>query len=93
MKKLIAVIFIAVLVTGCAGTPINMSHARMVKVGMTEAEITGLMGKPYSITTKGDDQIWVWANANGITGAHTALSYGMHDGKVTSVPTIPSSFQ
>lgn len=93
MKKLITVVFVALIVSGCAGTPINMSRARMIKVGMTEAEVTGLMGKPYSITTRGDDQIWVWANANGLTGAHTALSYIMRDGKVTSVPTIPSSFQ
>lgn len=93
MKKLLTMIFIGLIVAGCAGTPINMSRAREVKVGMTETEVTDLMGKPYSITTRGDEQIWVWANANGITGAHTVLSYGMRDGKVVSVPTIPNSFQ
>jgi outer membrane protein assembly factor BamE (lipoprotein component of BamABCDE complex) len=59
MKRLIAAAILAIFFTGCAGTKIDMARARTVKVGMSEAEITQIMGKPYSVISKGDTQVWV----------------------------------
>lgn len=93
MRKFLIAIAACAALAGCAGTKFDFEAARQVKVGMTEAEVQELMGRPYSVTTKGDSQIWVWSYANGMTGAHQAVSFVMKDGKVESVPKIPESFK
>ncbi|WP_306522153.1 outer membrane protein assembly factor BamE [Rheinheimera sp.] len=92
MKYVIAV-FLTLTLIACAGTPFNFENARQVKVGMVESEVTNLMGSPYLVTTKGEEQIWVWSYANGMSGASKSISFVMKDGKVISVPTIPDSFK
>ena len=92
MKYVIAV-FLTLTLIACAGTPFNFENARQVKVGMAESEVTSLMGSPYLVTTKGEEQIWVWSYANGMSGASKSISFVMKDGKVISVPTIPDSFK
>lgn len=94
MKKLLLMITFAALLTGCAaGTPFTYDSARQVKIGMTEAEVVSLMGNPYSVTSRNDEQMWVWSHANAMTGASRVVSFKMKDGKVVEVPTIPASFQ
>jgi outer membrane protein assembly factor BamE (lipoprotein component of BamABCDE complex) len=93
MKKFLIVALAAALIAGCAGTKINWDRARTVQVGMTDAQLTEIMGKPYMVTTRGDDQIWVWSYANGMTGSHGAISYTLREGKVVAVPKIPDSFK
>lgn len=80
------------LLIGCAGSSFKFDDARRVEVGMTESQLTQLMGKPYSVTSRGDTQIWVWVHYNGLTGGMNKISFIMKDGKVYSVPTIPKSF-
>ncbi|HZZ79817.1 MAG TPA: outer membrane protein assembly factor BamE [Gemmataceae bacterium] len=79
------------LLAGCAGTPFQFDTARQVKVGMTDKQLTELMGTPYMVTTMGDKQIWVWSEANFMGGSQTE-SFTLQNGKVTSVPAIPDSF-
>lgn len=93
MKKSLIIALVAVLIAGCAGTKFNWDHARQLQVGMTEAEVVQLLGKPYGVTTRGDQQIWVWSYANGMTGSTQSLAVPMKDGKVISVPKIPDSFK
>lgn len=92
MKRLLASLVI-LLLAACAGSKFSFDNARQVKVGMNEAEITQLLGAPYSVVSKGDTQIWIWSYANGMTGAHQSVSFPMSGGKVASLPTIPASFK
>lgn len=92
MRALIVISLLAAL-SGCAGTNFSYENARQVKVGMTEAEVTRLMGQPYSVASRGDEQMWVWSRANGFTGASRSVSFKMKDGRVIEVPQIPESFE
>lgn len=93
MKTLIAMVF-AVILTGCAGSgSINWDNARQVKAGMTESQLTNLMGHPYSIRAQGDTQIWVWVYVNGLTGSSSSVAVPMKDGKVTADLKVPDSFK
>jgi outer membrane protein assembly factor BamE (lipoprotein component of BamABCDE complex) len=84
---------IALALAACAGTNFSFDNARQVQVGMTEAQVTQLMGAPYMVTTKGEQQIWVWSHVNGLTGGSQSVTFTFKDGKVTTVPVIPQSFK
>lgn len=92
MGKTAALLLAGLLVSACAGTPFSFDQAREVKVGMTEPQVEQLMGKPYLVTTRGNQEIWVYSFANAFGGAKE-VSYVFVDGKVTQVPTIPASFK
>ncbi len=92
MRLLLLAVVFAVL-AGCAGSRFTFDNARQVKPGMSESDVTQLLGPPYSVTSRGDTQIWVWSYANGLTGAHQSVAFPMQGGKVVSVPTIPASFR
>jgi hypothetical protein len=79
--------------SGCAGTSFSYDDARKVTVGMTEEQVTQIMGPPYSVVSRSDGQMWIWSHANGMTGASRVISFRLVDGKVVEVPTIPTSFK
>ncbi|WP_434703061.1 outer membrane protein assembly factor BamE [Pseudomonas sp. Z1-12] len=89
----VATAVLALVLAGCAGTNFSYDDARKVKVGMTEDEVTQIMGPPYSVVSRADGQMWVWSHANGMSGASRVISFRMVDGKVVEVPVIPSSFK
>ncbi|MES2116822.1 MAG: hypothetical protein V4578_16795 [Pseudomonadota bacterium] len=91
MKKILVTMLTLAIISGCAGTRFSWDQARMVKVGMTEAELTSLMGRPYMVSTKGDVQLWIWSEASAFGGSRS-VSFPMKAGKVSSLPTIPASF-
>lgn len=84
---------LALVLSGCAGTSFSYDEARKVKVGMTEEQVTQIMGPPYSVVSRADGQMWIWSHANGMTGASKVISFRLVDGKVVEVPTIPTSFK
>lgn len=84
---------LALVLSGCAGTSFSYDEARKVKLGMTEDQVTQIMGQPYSVVSRADGQMWIWSYANGMTGASRVISFRMVGGKVVEVPTIPSSFK
>lgn len=92
MKKLISIFALAATLVGCAGTPIKWDNARQIKTGMSEAEVTTLMGKPYMVSSREVGQRWIWTFATGFGGAET-MTVDFKDGKVVSVPPIPASFK
>lgn len=92
MRILFAVFLSAAVLTGCAGTNFTYEQARRVEVGMTEAEVTRIMGKPYSVVSRPDGQMWVWSRANAF-GSAKAVSFRLRDGLVVEVPDIPDSFR
>lgn len=92
MKKLaIVAAFSAALLVACAGTYFEWDNARKLKTGMTQAEVTELMGRPYSVTSVPGKSIWVWSWATGF-GDTKAMSVTFVGGKLTGVPEIPESF-
>ena len=92
MRTFLGSLLLATALAGCAGTPFRFDDARKVKVGMTEKELTALMGSPYMVTTKGDEQIWVWSAATAF-GTSKFVSFPLRDGKVSAVPYLPESFR
>jgi len=95
MKKWVAIL-VAALLTACAGSgTIKWDQARSLKVGMTEAQVTSLMGRPYQAQVVGNDSTyrWVWVNVNMLTGGSPEkMSAEFKEGVVVSVPVIPASF-
>ena len=65
MKKVFALLLASLLLTACAtaGTKFDFSQARQIRVGMTEQEVVQIMGKPMSVTARGQSQVWVWSYA------------------------------
>jgi len=59
---------------------------------MTESELHQLMGKPNVVTSSGDHVRWIYSFATGLGDARS-VSFGLTDGKVTEVPSIPESFK
>ncbi|TBU75196.1 outer membrane protein assembly factor BamE domain-containing protein [Phytopseudomonas daroniae] len=91
MRIIISVLLAAVLY-GCAGTNFSFDKARQVEVGMTEAQVQQLLGRPYTVVSRGGSQLWVWSHGNAFGGSRS-VSFEMQNGQVVSVPEIPSSFK
>lgn len=91
MRHRLIALLMAATVADCAGTRFSFDEARQIKVGMTEAEVTERLGRPYSVATRGDTQVWVWSYSSTF-GDTRAISFIFKDGKVQAVPPIPSSF-
>jgi outer membrane protein assembly factor BamE (lipoprotein component of BamABCDE complex) len=90
-KAILLACSVVVVLAACAGTAFNWSQARSVTVDMTEKQLTDAMGKPYLVTTRGDQEIWVYSYASGL-GVAKSVSYILQDGKVIGIPKIPDSF-
>ena len=95
MKKFIAMLAVLVL-TACAGSgSIKWDEARKLKVGMTEKEVTEVMGRPYQAQVVGNDggYRWVWVDVNLMRGGGAEkMSAEFKNGVVVNVPVIPDSF-
>jgi hypothetical protein len=93
MRKIVIVAALAAIIAGCAGTKFSFDRARQVTVGMSEAEVITLMGNPYSVSTLGDKELWIWSYANGVSGGSRTISFLLNDGRVVETPNIPKSFK
>ncbi len=49
------------------------------------------MGRPYLVTVRGNETIWVWAHGTAL-GSARSLSVVFRDGALTQPPTVPDSF-
>lgn len=88
----IAVVALTTMLTACAGTAFKWDAARQIKTGMSEQEVTALMGSPYLVTSQKNGVTWVWSYADAFAGAKS-VSVVFRDGKVVEPPPIPSSFK
>jgi hypothetical protein len=91
MRRLTGFCLAVWLLAGCAGTHFDWDNARKLKPGMTQPEVTQLMGSPYSVRTAPGKTIWVWSWATGF-GDHKAMSVSFVDEKLIEIPEIPASF-
>lgn len=92
LKRLIAAATLATL-AGCAGTPINWDKARTITPGMTQAEVTAVMGSPYLVRSTATGQLWVWSYAGAFNGTKTLSIPFDRSGRVAEAPPIPDSFK
>lgn len=91
MKKYLAILLCAALI-GCAGTAFKWSDARQLQAGMTTAEVTRIMGKPYSVTAAGEKLIYTWVEVSPFGGTKS-LAIVFLDGKVAKAPQIPPEYR
>lgn len=89
----VVLIAVAIGLAACAaaGSSFDWQKAKMVTVGMTEAEVVELMGKPTSVMTRGDTDTWGWvyASSSVLTGiSRRNVSFQMKSGKVVAVPNL-----
>ena len=93
MKKAIlaSLLASAAALSGCVtGTPVNFESARSLKPGMTETQVTEIMGSPRSTY---DDEMkrhyLKWGHSDLMTGAYSNLVLVFQDGKLVAVPGLP----
>lgn len=92
MKKVLLIAATSLILAACAGTQFNWDSARQIKVGMAEADVVKLMGKPNRINSTDAGLQYIWVFANGFTGSVRTVSTVFNDGKVSAAPVIPDSF-
>lgn len=92
IHTLIAALAASALI-GCAGTPFEWEKVRQLRVGMTQQEVTALMGTPNNVTARADGTVWVWARVDMLAGQTRTASVVFRDGRVISVPDVPDSFK
>lgn len=85
LRTLVAALTIAI--AGCAGTPFKWEDASKVRNGMTEAEVTTILGKPYSRTQSGARSVLTWSYADAFGSAAKAVSFVFDNGRVTGSTT------
>jgi outer membrane protein assembly factor BamE (lipoprotein component of BamABCDE complex) len=83
---------VLLLIVACAGTPFKWDDARRVQIGMTQAEVKGILGKPYSVATQNGNVIYVWSHANAF-GGHRVLRIDFRGGVVIAAPEIPEDWK
>ena len=84
-RRLCILIALASALAACVATPFEWENAKHVRLGMTEAELRALMGRPNKIEIKDDIQRWVWSYA---TPSKTirSVAFELRDGVVTAIP-------
>jgi outer membrane protein assembly factor BamE (lipoprotein component of BamABCDE complex) len=95
-KKILTLLATLALAAGCAGTGFKWDQARKVKEGMTEKELTAVMGSPYQVRVDATGQQlwqWVYVDLYGVAGGTRTLNITMKDGVVLKTPVIPEAFK
>lgn len=88
----VAAMLAVVVVCACAGTPFQWDNARRLREGMTEQEVTALLGAPYLVKSEAGRVVWVWSYADSFAGVRT-ISVVFQGGRVIQAPEIPNSFR
>lgn len=90
--KCISAFAAALLLTGCVsmGTNYDVAAVDRLQVGMTKAEVIGLLGRPNQVVTNADgSERLVWVHSTGSMLGANARSVGLPfgaDGRLTDVP-------
>jgi hypothetical protein len=92
MMKQAAAAILCLTLFGCAGTQLRWEKARVVREGMSEAELAMLLGPPNLVRSNPDGQVWVWSHVNLFTGEIRTLTVPLQSGKVSKAPEIPAFF-
>lgn len=93
LRCLIGTVVVALILSGCAGSDFNWDKVRQVKPGMTQQEVTALLGPPNNVRSTAEGVTWAWAHVNMMAGSTRSVSVVFRDGKVVSAPQVPESFR
>jgi hypothetical protein len=91
MKRVI-ILIAAFALSSCVsmGTNYDVAAVDRLKVGMTKAEVIGLLGQPNQVVTNADgSERLVWVHSTGSMFGANARSVGLPfgpDGRLTAVP-------
>ena len=93
MKHILASLALAITFIGCAGSDFEWDRVRQVKLGMTEQEVTALLGPPTAVGASSGGVKWAWVHVNTLAGSSRTVSVVFREGVVVSVPPLPDSFK
>ena len=91
--RLVAALLAAAACAACAGSDFQWSQARQIQPGMTEDQVSSLMGPPTSKLTQSDGVTWNWAHLDPRVDSARAVSVGFRDGRVVYGAGVPESFK
>ena len=86
----------ALLLAGCVsmGTNYDVAAVDRLQIGMTKAQVIGLLGQPNQVVTNSDGSSrLVWVHSTGSAFGASARSVGLPfgtDGRLTDVPQRPA---
>lgn len=92
--RLISLLLVTLVLGGCVhGTQFNWDQARQIRSGMTTAQVSEIMGKPYLVKSGNGMVRYVWTAVDGLTFETKTLAVDFVDGKVVNPPPIPTEFK
>ena len=83
----------AAFCAACAGSDFQWNQARQVRPGMTEEQVSAVMGPPTAMRTQTSGVTWTWAYLNPREGSARAVSAEFRDGRVVYAPGVPEGFK
>ena len=83
----------AALCAACAGSGFEWDKARQIQPGMTEEQVTALMGPANDVRTQTYGVAWTWAYINPREGSARAVSVTFRDGLVVYGAGVPETFK
>lgn len=92
-RMLWAAVLLAVACVACVGSDFQWDTARQIRPGMTEDQVSTLMGPPSHVRTHTYGVTWTWAYVNPREGDARAVSVGFRDGQVVYGAGVPTSFK
>jgi SmpA / OmlA family len=83
----------AMVCAGCVGSDFQWDQARQIRLGMSEEQVSEVMGPPTDVRTQTYGVAWTWAYNNPREGSARVVSVVFRDGRVVNGPGIPESFR
>ena len=83
----------AAFCAACAGSNFQWDKARQIQSGMTEDQVSELMGPPTDVRTQTYGVAWTWAYLNPREGSARAVSVVFRDGRVVYGAGVPESLK
>jgi len=92
-RTLCVVVSSAALCAACAGSDFQWDQARQIQPGMTEDQVSAVMGPPSDVRTQTYGVTWTWAYLNPRQGSARGVSVAFRDGRVVYGAGVPESFK
>jgi hypothetical protein len=83
----------SVTCAACAGSDFQWDQARQIQPGMTEDQVSALMGPPTAMRTQSGGVTWTWAHVDPRVDSARAVSVGFREGRVVYGAGVPQSFK
>ncbi len=77
----------------CAGSDFQWNQARQIQPGMSQDQVSALMGSPTDVRTQTYGEAWTWAYLNPRTSSARAVSVVFRDGRVVYGSGVPEGFK